>query len=61
MPHGRILEEGRDPPFDMRSVGEGLVWMRINQAVSMNAAVKIMAVLNEDGAVVDRPTAPEVR
>ena len=33
--------------FDMRDVGEGKVWLKINQAVPMSTALKIAALLND--------------
>lgn len=38
----------RAPPFDMRSLEDGNVWLRVNQSISMKSAMKIMAVINEE-------------
>lgn len=36
------------PPLDVRSLGDGRSWLRVNQAVSDKTALKIMQLLNED-------------
>lgn len=33
--------------FDMRDIGEGKVWLRINQSVPMTVAIKIATLLND--------------
>ncbi len=38
------------PAFDMRATGDGNVWLRINQAVSMTTATKIMQLMQTEGA-----------
>lgn len=38
------------PPFEMTSLDDGRVWVRINQALSSASALKIMAILNEEKA-----------
>jgi transcriptional regulator with XRE-family HTH domain len=37
------------PPFDMRQLEDGNVWLRVNQAVSFDQALKIMRLLQEGG------------
>lgn len=36
------------PAFDMRDVGEGQVWLRVNQQVEWSKALKIMEILKGD-------------
>lgn len=36
------------PAFDMRAAGDGRVWLRINQEVNYDKALKILAVLKEE-------------
>lgn len=36
------------PAMDVRDVGKGLAWLRINQAVEWDTALKIMAMLKSD-------------
>lgn len=36
-----------NPEFDMKSLSDGMVWLRINQAVSWDVARKIMDLLKE--------------
>jgi transcriptional regulator with XRE-family HTH domain len=36
------------PSFDMRGLQDGNVWLRVNQAVSMNQALKIMGILKDE-------------
>ena len=38
------------PPFEMTSLDDGRVWVRVNQALNSSAALKIMAILNEEKA-----------
>ncbi len=33
------------PPLDVKDTGEGKAWLRVNQAVEWDAAIKIMAIL----------------
>jgi transcriptional regulator with XRE-family HTH domain len=35
------------PPFDMRQLEDGNVWLRVNQPVSFDQALKIMQILQE--------------
>lgn len=35
------------PPFDMRQLEDGNVWLRINQAVSFDQALRVMQILQE--------------
>lgn len=35
------------PPYEMRSVESGRAWLRLNVALPMNAALKIMAIVQE--------------
>lgn len=37
------------PPFEMRSLRDGRIWLSINRAVSMNQAQRILQILNEEG------------
>lgn len=39
--------DNKSPPFDMRQLEDGNVWLRINQAVSMDQALRIGKILNE--------------
>lgn len=44
---GVTLGGDRVPAFDMRDSGDGRIWLRINQEVTYEQAMKIMAVLRE--------------
>lgn len=44
----RAKEEA--PPMDIRGLGDGSAWLRINQRVSMPIALKILELLNSDKA-----------
>lgn len=37
--------QGKMPPMDLRDLGDGQVWLRINQAVSWETSIKIMELL----------------
>lgn len=39
--------EERNPPLDARWMGDGNVWLRVNQAVSQEAAMKVLAILGQ--------------
>lgn len=45
---GLTAKADRTPPFEMRATADGRVWLRVNQAVSYEAALKIMALLKGD-------------
>lgn len=46
MPSVGITAASRvDPPVDVRDIGEGKVWLRINQAVDWPSALKILEIL----------------
>ncbi|MEP3248081.1 MAG: helix-turn-helix transcriptional regulator [Sneathiella sp.] len=36
------------PALDVRDTGKGMAWLRVNQAVEWDAALKIMAILKSD-------------
>jgi len=36
------------PAMDIRDIGKGMAWLRINQAVDWDVALKIMAMLKSD-------------
>lgn len=38
----------RAPPLDIRAIGDGNVWLRINQAMPMKLAMKIVALLEAE-------------
>lgn len=42
---GLTAKADRTPPFEMRATADGRVWLRINQAVSYDVALKIMGLL----------------
>lgn len=39
--------ESNHPAFDMRDLGDNRVWLRVNQALTWDAAVAIMKILKE--------------
>jgi transcriptional regulator with XRE-family HTH domain len=46
LPSRGMPSAGADsPPLDMRDIGEGKVWLRINQSVDWSVAVRIINVL----------------
>lgn len=45
---GGSYSDAEAAAFDMRDVGEGKVWLRVNQAVPMPIALKIAGLLNSD-------------
>lgn len=47
LPAVAIPKAGATAPLDARDIGNGNVWLKINQAVSWDKALKIMAILNE--------------
>lgn len=46
---GQMFLRAKDdmPPLDIRGLGDGSAWVRVNQRVSFDIAMKIMALLNE--------------
>ncbi len=40
---------GKEDAFAIRKLDDGSVWLRVNQAVSYETALKVMATLNEGG------------
>lgn len=46
--HGIPSVDEKAPPLDIRAIGDGNVWLRINQATSMDVAMKIMALLGQE-------------
>jgi transcriptional regulator with XRE-family HTH domain len=41
--------EDRLPPLDVRDVGDGMAWLKINQSVPWSTALKIMEMLKGEG------------
>lgn len=52
--HGIASVDEKAPPLDVRSIGDGNVWLRINQATSMEIAMKIMTLLGGQKPNADR-------
>lgn len=53
LPTRGVPRAGMDnPPLDIRSTGDGNVWLRVNLSVSMATAVKVMQIIEaETGAI----------
>ncbi len=49
------------PPLDMRDLGDGNVWIRVNQAVSRNVGLKIMNLLLGEAEEPPHSTGPRGR
>lgn len=49
------------PAFDMRAIGDGNVWLRINQAVPQAVGLKIMQLLLGEDTSPSTPSAPTTR
>lgn len=47
IPNNVAWQEDPNPPLDIRSAGDGSVWVRVNQRTTMDTAMKILALLNE--------------
>lgn len=46
--HGLPSTDDRAPPYDIRATSDGNVWLRVNQAVSHEVAMKVLALLGQD-------------
>ena len=47
--------QDRAPPFDIREVEDGMIWLRVNQAVTWQQALEIMIVLKKMEEDTDKP------
>ena len=47
VPNDNSWREDANPPLDIRTAGDGSVWIRVNQRTTLDVAMKIMALLNE--------------
>lgn len=50
LPARGVQSAGADvPPLDVRDIGDGTVWLRVNQAVPWSDAIKVMQILKGEG------------
>jgi transcriptional regulator with XRE-family HTH domain len=51
-PRGTVVPGAGDrtPPLDVRALGDGKVWLRVNQAVDLQTAMKVLSILGQTDA-----------